>query len=86
MDLKIHENKKHTKEKEEEEKLIIDEFLSRNVCHACFKNLIKEEGKITNKETSKNVKKLKDQLLKARSRRDEIIDDYEKLIDQENYN
>ena len=58
--------------------------MCRNECHICFCNLIRDEGKIK-KETSKNVEKLKDQLLKTWYSRNEIIDDHEKVIDQENH-
>ena len=36
IDENMRENKKHMKEKEEEEKLLIEEHLCINACHTCY--------------------------------------------------
>ena len=41
---KIRENKKHMKEKEEAEKLLINEWLCIDVHHSCHYNVIREEN------------------------------------------
>ena len=63
--------------------MIIYECLCRNACHICFFNLIREENKIAKKGTSGNAEKLENQLFEERCSRNKIIDDYEKVCDQE---
>ena len=46
-----------------------------------FHNLIREQGKITKKETSVD-EKTKDRLFKERCSRNEMITDHENLVDQ----
>ena len=52
------------KDKEEKERLIIDECLFRNAFRACFFNLIREESKNLKKVTSDNAEKLENHLFK----------------------
>ena len=56
MDVKLRENKKLIKIKEEEEKLLMDECLCSNAHHYCFFNSIQEEGRTQIKKQSKTKK------------------------------
>ena len=40
---KTRENNKHKKEKEKEEKILIEKYQRRDACHSFYFNLIREE-------------------------------------------
>ena len=68
IEVKMCENRKK-KEIEEEENLLIDGYLCVNACHICYCNLIREEGKIMQKEMNEHSEKLKEQVIKAKRSR-----------------
>ena len=55
---KTRENNKHKKEKEEEDKILIEKYQRRDACHSFYCNLIREERKKKQKETNQKSRKL----------------------------
>ena len=71
------------KEKEEEEKLLIEEHLCINACHTCYWNLISEESKTIQKETNDITENLKAQVIKEKEMHNELVENHDELVDRE---
>ena len=68
------------KEKEEEEKFLIDECLGIDTHHSHYWNLIQEESNTMKKETNENVENLKAKVIKSKDRHDELVEKHDELV------
>ena len=70
------------KDKEEEEKLWIDECLCINACHSYCCNLIWEQCKTMQKETNEKIEKYKAQVIKVNDRNNELVEKNNELVNR----